>query len=89
MRLSGATGAAPAAFPNTLLASPQAFELYAKGLVSETPALQRTFLEQALKAAPADDRVRLALWQVHTNAGDHLRALDVVVHRAGGEPARA
>ena len=45
-------------------------------LVAESPATQRTFLEQAAKAAPADDRVRLALWQVHTDPGDHLRALD-------------
>jgi tetratricopeptide (TPR) repeat protein len=77
MRLSAAAASAPPPFPRTLLASPQAFESYVKGLVSETPATQRTFLEQALKTAPGDDRVRLALWQVHTNAGDHLRALDV------------
>jgi tetratricopeptide (TPR) repeat protein len=76
MRLSGRSTSAPPASPKTLLASPQAFEAYVKGLISEAPATQRAFLEQALKAAPADDRVRLALWQVHTNAGDHLRALD-------------
>jgi tetratricopeptide (TPR) repeat protein len=78
MRISGASQQAAPAFPRTLLASPQAFEAYVKGLVSETPSTQRSFLEQALKAAPSDDRVRLALWQVHTNAGDHLRALDAV-----------
>jgi tetratricopeptide (TPR) repeat protein len=77
LRVSGASAPAPPAFPRTLLASPQAFESYVKGLLSEAPATQRSFLEQALKAAPADDRVRVALWQVHTNAGDHLRALDV------------
>jgi len=76
MRLNSRPTTAPAAMPKTLLASPQAFEAYVKGLLSENPATQRTFLEQALKAAPADDRVRLALWQVHTNVGDHLRALD-------------
>ena len=78
MRLSGAAAAAPAASPGMLLASPQAFELYVKGLLSDTPATQRGFLEQSLKAAPADDRIRLALWQVHTDVGDHLRALDAV-----------
>jgi tetratricopeptide (TPR) repeat protein len=78
MRLNSRPTTAPAAMPKTLLASPQAFEAYVKGLLSENPATQRTFLEQALKAAPADDRVRLALWQVHTNVGDHLRALDAV-----------
>jgi tetratricopeptide (TPR) repeat protein len=77
MRVSGRTTPAPPALARTLLASPQAFEAYVKGLVSETPSMQRTFLEQALKAAPDDDRIRLALWQVHTNGGDHLRALDV------------
>ena len=77
-RLTGATSAAPAPTAGTLLASPQAFEAFVKGLVAESPATQRTFLEQAAKAAPADDRVKLALWQVHTDLGDHLRALDVV-----------
>jgi tetratricopeptide (TPR) repeat protein len=77
MRMSSATRAAPPALARTLLTSPQAFEAYVKGVVAETPATQRTFLEQALKGAPDDDRVRLALWQAHTNAGDHLRALDV------------
>ncbi len=76
--LRGATRAAPVPFPGTLLASSQAFELYVKGLVAESPSTQRSYLEQASRAAPADDRVKLALWQVHTDAGDHLRALDAV-----------
>ena len=77
-RLVGAATAAPTPSPGTLLASPQAFEAFIKGLVAESPATQRTFLEQAAKAAPADDRVRLALWQVYTDLGDSLRALDAV-----------
>jgi tetratricopeptide (TPR) repeat protein len=77
-RLTGALAAAPPPAPGTLLASPQAFEAFIKGLVAESPATQRTFLEQAAKAAASDDRVRLALWQVHTDLGDHLRALDAV-----------
>jgi tetratricopeptide (TPR) repeat protein len=75
-RLAGAVTAAPVPAAGSLLASPQAFEAFIKGLVAESPATQRTFLEQAAKAAPADDRVRLALWQVHTDLGDSLRALD-------------
>jgi tetratricopeptide (TPR) repeat protein len=77
-RLRGATMAAPPPASGTLLSSLPAFELYAKGLAAETPSTQRQFLEQAVKAAPGDDRVRLALWRVHTDAGDHLRALDAV-----------
>jgi tetratricopeptide (TPR) repeat protein len=62
----------------TVLASPQAFEAYIKGLVAETTLNQRTFLEQARKLAPRDDRVRLALWDVHTSLGDRAKALEAV-----------
>jgi tetratricopeptide (TPR) repeat protein len=82
-RLRGITTAAPPPAQGTLLTSPQAFELFVKGLVAESPASKRAFLEQASKAAPADDRVKLALWDVHTDNGDHLRALDA----AGSVPA--
>ncbi len=58
--------------------SPQVFELYVKGLVAETPATAAAFLEQALKAAPRFDRVRVALWDLHSEADQHQRALDVV-----------
>src|SRR5687768_5747421 len=61
-----------------LAPSPQVFELYVKGLVAETPPTQVTFLEQALQAAPKFDRVRLALWDVHSEASAHQRALDVI-----------
>ncbi len=89
-RLRNASGALPPAAAGTILASPQAFELYAKGLVAETPTSQRSFLEQALKAAPADDRVRLALWDVWTTLGDHLKALDAAMAvRAGSRYSRA
>ena len=68
----------PAPSPEgSALSSPQAFELYLKGLIAETPATQRAYLEQASKAAPADDRVRLALWQVLTELGSHQQALAV------------
>jgi tetratricopeptide (TPR) repeat protein len=79
IRVKG-SGNSPVALPKgSLLAAPQAFELYVKGLIAETPTTQRAFLEQALAAAPGDDRVRLALWQVLTDLGDQLKALDVVL----------
>jgi tetratricopeptide (TPR) repeat protein/TolB-like protein len=55
-----------------------AFELYMKGLVADTPVAERGFLEEALKFAPTYDAVRLALWQFHTEQGEHQRAFDVV-----------
>jgi tetratricopeptide (TPR) repeat protein/TolB-like protein len=63
-----------------------AFEMFIKGLVAETPGARRGFLEQALKAAPAYDQVRLALWQLHTEQGEHQRALDRVSAVAAGSP---
>jgi Flp pilus assembly protein TadD len=76
-RIRGASTPAPSPNTGTLLASHPAFELYVKGLIAESPASQQSFLEQAAKAAPADDRVRLALWRVHTEAGRHNEALAV------------
>ena len=61
-----------------LAPSPQVFELYVKGLVAETPAASLAFLEQALKAAPSYDRVRLALWDLHSEASEHQKGLDVI-----------
>jgi tetratricopeptide (TPR) repeat protein len=61
-----------------LAPSPQVFESYVKGLVAETPSTALAFLEQALKAAPAYDRVRLALWDLHSEASEHQKALDVI-----------
>lgn len=61
-----------------LPSSPQVFELYVKGLVAETPATALAFLDQALKAAPQFDRARLAIWDLHSEASDHLKALDAV-----------
>lgn len=58
--------------------TPQVFEFYVKGLLAETPATALAFLEQALKAAPRFDRARLAMWDLHSEASDHQRALDVV-----------
>jgi tetratricopeptide (TPR) repeat protein len=61
-----------------LPATPKVFELYVKGLVAETPSTALAFLEQAVKASPEFDRARLAIWDLHSEGSDHLRALDVV-----------
>lgn len=74
----GSTTAATAPAPDRLPPSPQVFELYIKGLVAETPVAAVAFLEQALKAAPQFDPARLALWDLHSEASDHQRALDTV-----------
>lgn len=64
--------------------SARAFELYVRGLMAEAPAAQVSFFEQALKNAPAYDSARLALWQVHSDGGDHQRALAAISNTAGG-----
>jgi predicted Zn-dependent protease/TolB-like protein len=77
----------PSAAPvvnNRLAPSPHAFELYVKGLIAETPATALAFLEQAQKAAPKFDRVRLAIWDLHSEASAHQRALDAVSAIAEG-----
>jgi tetratricopeptide (TPR) repeat protein len=81
-RLLDATTALPRVAGDTVLASPAALEAYVKGLVAETPATQRSFLEQAAKLAPRDERVQLALWQALTDIGDHLKALDAATSAA-------
>ena len=73
------TSAAPPVVPaDRLPPSPPVFELYIKGLVAETPATAVAFLQQALKAAPQFDQARLAIWDLHTEASEHQRALDVL-----------
>lgn len=71
-------GAPSSALADRLPPTPQVFELYVKGLVAETPATGLAFLQQALKAAPQFDRARLAIWDLHSEASDHLKALDAV-----------
>jgi len=53
----------------------EAFQNYVKGLVAATPAAQQRLLENALKLAPRDPRVLLALWPVYTAQGAHDKAL--------------
>ena len=55
------------------------FENYIKGLVAETTDAQIRFLEAALKLAPAFAPARIALWQVFTAQGDHVKAAAAAV----------
>jgi tetratricopeptide (TPR) repeat protein len=48
-----------------------------KGLVAGTPAAQQRFLESALRQAPTDSRILLALWGVYTQQDLHDKALAV------------
>ena len=71
--------ATPSAAPGDRLPpAPVMFELYVKGLIAETPATALAFLEQTLKAAPQFDRARLAIWDLHSEASQHQRALDAL-----------
>jgi tetratricopeptide (TPR) repeat protein len=53
----------------------EAFEGYIKGLVAGTPAVQQRFLEGAMRIAPDDPRILLALWDVYATQELHDRAL--------------
>src|SRR5262245_53683691 len=53
------------------------FQNYVKGLVAGTPAAQQRFFETALRLAPRDPRVLLALWPVYTAQNAHDNALGV------------
>jgi Tfp pilus assembly protein PilF len=53
------------------------FEDYVKGLVAPTPAGQQKFLESALKQAPHDARLLVALWSVYSAQGQNDKALSV------------
>jgi tetratricopeptide (TPR) repeat protein len=55
-----------------------AFENYIKGLVAETPSTAINYLRAALAAYPGYDRARLALWDIHAEAGNYDQALAVV-----------
>ena len=52
-----------------------AFEQYVKGLLAEAPDAKVTFLTQALKLFPGFQRSKIALWEVHTDQGEHKQAL--------------
>ena len=62
-----------------------AFENYIKGLLAATPMTAVRYLDAALKADPAFDRARIALWEVFDGQGEHARALAAV----NGVPANS
>lgn len=55
-----------------------AFESFVKGLLAETPATAINYLNAALTRHPMYDRVRLTMWDVYAEQGDHQRALAAV-----------
>jgi tetratricopeptide (TPR) repeat protein len=63
-----------------------AFENYVKGLLSESPGTAIGYLNTALQLDPRFARARLALWEVHTDQGDHDRALAAVVRVPADSP---
>jgi Flp pilus assembly protein TadD/TolB-like protein len=73
--------------PNTAVTADQmgqgypplpAFEQYVKGLLAEAPETKTMFLKQALTLFSGLQRARIALWEVHDEAGEHQEALTVV-----------
>jgi len=76
-QVRGSSGA-PAPISDRLPPAAQMFEFYVKGLVADTPSTALAFLEQTLKGAPLFDRARLAIWDIHSEASDYLKALDAV-----------
>ena len=64
----------------------EAFENYIKGLIAESPAVQATFLETAVKLFAGYDRAELALWDVRTEQGDNAAALAAARAVAPGSP---
>ena len=63
-----------------------AFENYIKGLLADSPAVQATFLEMAIRDHPGFDRAQLALWEVRSDQGDHAAALAAVRKVSPGSP---
>jgi tetratricopeptide (TPR) repeat protein/TolB-like protein len=53
-----------------------AFEQYIKGLIAEAPETKIAFLTQALRLSPVFYQAHVALWEVHTDQGNHQEALD-------------
>lgn len=74
-RIAGQTGRFRPARPAPAPLALETFESYLKGLVAATPAAQQRFLETAVRQAPNDPRILMALWDVYTVQGEHERAL--------------
>jgi tetratricopeptide (TPR) repeat protein len=85
---------AGAGAPNaaTIAARPPvaAFELFVRGLVAANPATRIALLSDALQQAPRLDDARFALWDAHTEQGEHQRARTAVnVAQVAGDTRRA
>jgi Flp pilus assembly protein TadD len=74
-RIAGQTGRLRPSRPAPPPLQLETFESYVKGLVAATPAGQQRFLEMAVRQAPTDPRILMALWNVYTIQGEHERAL--------------
>lgn len=74
----GTSASVPTLPSDRLPPSAQVFELYVKGLLADTPAAATALLQQVLKAAPQFDAARLAMWDLHTEASEHQRALEAL-----------
>lgn len=69
-------GQAPApSGPPARAVSLDAFEAFVKGLLAEGPPARIQALGVAIEKQPGYDRALLALWDAHTDAGDHAAAL--------------
>jgi Flp pilus assembly protein TadD len=77
-RIAPANNGIPAEQFAQIYPSLPAFEQYIKGLLAEASEARVTFLTQALKLAPTFHRARVALWEVHTDLGEHDDALEIV-----------
>lgn len=74
-RIASQTGRLRPARPAPAPLALETFESYLKGLVAATPAAQQRFLETAVRQAPTDPRILMALWDVYAAQGDHERAI--------------
>ncbi len=75
-RRIAAERAAPAATSGAATVALDAFELYVKGLLAVAPRARVEFLRSAVQRAPADHRLRIALWEAEMVAGEPEQALE-------------
>jgi tetratricopeptide (TPR) repeat protein len=75
--LTSLTPAAPAT-GTTTYPPVAAFEAYIKGLLAAKMETAVNFFDTALKLHPSYDRVRFALWDLYTSAGEHQRAREAL-----------
>ncbi len=73
-RLGPAAGSPPQTPPASPHPPLPAYESFIKGLLAETPATQKTYLEKAVALSPGFNQARLALARAHLDAGDFEQA---------------